>query len=206
MSITSLILKSMLIGAIGSVPVGPIVMLTLNKTLSSGQRAGMYCAMGAVISDTIFAMLAMFAFNLTANLMDGYSTTIEIVGGAIIIAVGIGMLFRREVPRERISATKALYDSGKSLMIGLVNPGSFLYILAAFASGGFEVGEMTFIESMLAVAGVFAGSFLYWLILTYLASKGKGRLGLATLHRINKLFGIAVILFGIYFIVKGIMA
>lgn len=200
-----MIIEAMLIGALGSIPVGPIVIFTLERTLSKGRISGMAGAFGAIVSDTIFAALALFAFGLISDYYLRYTSVFQIVGGAVILTVGLSMLFKKMVRvQRRITKRSVLFDSGKSLLMGLTNPGSFLWILAAFAACGFNPDKMSLAQSALVVAGVFTGSFLYWYLFTWIAAKGKKVLTPETLLKVNRGSGIAVALFGMYFIVKGL--
>ena len=205
MEILPLILKAMLIGALGSIPVGPIVMLTLQRSISGGKKAGMSCAIGAILSDTIFATLALFAFKLVSELLEKYTHIIEMGGGIIIAAVGFSMLFQKfHISKPKLKASRILFDSGKSLLMGLSNPGSFFWILASFTAMGFDANTLSPIQSILVIAGVFMGSLLYWFLLTSIAAKGENRFNLKTLLKINRFFGVLIILFGAYFIVKAL--
>ena len=206
MSIPVMIIKAMAIGVLGSIPVGPIVILTFQRSLTHGRKAGMACALGAILSDTVFAALALFAFSVISNLLKTCSNYIEIAGGLIIIAVGIGMLLKKGSRiAEQMTKSSVVYDTGKSMLIGFTNPGSFLWILAAFAASGFDATQMTVLQSALIVGSVFAGSFIYWYFFTLLVSKGKDRLKLDTLLKINRISAVAIILFGIFFLCRGLL-
>ena len=88
MSLAHMILNAMVIGALGSLPVGPIVVMTFQKSLCYGRKAGMACASGAIASDTVFAAIALFAYSLISNLLLEYSKQIEIIGGLVIVIMG----------------------------------------------------------------------------------------------------------------------
>lgn len=201
-----IVLKAMLVGVLGSIPVGPIVVFTLQRTLSDGRRAGMGCAMGAVVSDTLFAVIALFAFDMMSDIITSHSVEIEMIGGVVILAVGLGiMLKKRRHERRPLSVNNLLLDSGKSLLMGLFNPGGLLWILAAFASFQFSPAHLTLVQSVLVVAGVFMGSLLYWLLFTLVASKGEKHINFDTLGKVNMVSGVVVALFGLYFIVKSLL-
>ena len=55
------ILKGFLIGVCASVPLGPIAILVLQKSLSEGHKAGFMAGLGACMVDTLFAVIAIFA-------------------------------------------------------------------------------------------------------------------------------------------------
>lgn len=205
MRLLLIILKSLAIGVLGSIPVGPIVMLTIQRSLVSGQKAGMGCAIGAILSDTLFAAMALFAVSITSDFLNRYSMQIQIFGGILIALVGASMLVRKCYKRT-IAGNKydSISDAGKSLVMGFSNPGSFFWIVAALSATGMSSGNITPIESICVVTAIFTGSMLYWLLLTHYASKKGETIMIPTLKRFNRIFGGVVVLFGLLFIVLGV--
>ena len=59
------ILKAFLVGFAASVPVGPVAILVVQKSLSKGHRAGFVTGLGASVVDTLFAVIAVFALAFT---------------------------------------------------------------------------------------------------------------------------------------------
>lgn len=204
MSLLLIILKSMAIGVLGSVPVGPIVMLAVQRCLSSGWKAGLRCSTGAILSDTVFAAMAMFAVKTTSDLLQKHSIAIQVCGGLIIALTGIGMLLRRSTLNKKETRYNSMTDAAQSIAMGFTNPGSFFWVLGALTAMGIGRDSISIAESILVISGVFAGSMGYWLLLTYLASRKGGKFSVRTLNRINKYFGAAILLFGLFFIAIGL--
>ena len=205
MSLAHMIFNAMVIGALGSLPVGPIVVMTFQKSLCYGRKAGMACASGAIASDTVFAAMALFAYSLISNLLLEYSKHIEIVGGLVIVILGMAMWLKRHKQlSEAQGFSSILYDTGKSMLMGFSNPGSFFWVLAAFAASGFEAGSLTALESAIIVLSVALGSLIYWYAFTWFVAKGRNRLKEDTILKISNISAIAIILFGIFFLCKGI--
>ena len=48
------ILKGFIIGICASVPLGPIAILVIQKSLSDGHKAGFFAGLGACLVDTLF--------------------------------------------------------------------------------------------------------------------------------------------------------
>lgn len=205
-NILLIILKAMLVGVLGSIPVGPIVVFTFQRTLNDGRWAGMASAMGAVVSDTVFAVIALFAFDMMSNVFLGHSMMVELIGGLVILAIGIGIILKKSQGRRRqLSTSNYLLDSGRALLMGFLNPGGLLWIIAAFASFGFDSSHLNLVESVAVVAGVFVGSLLYWAVFTYFVSRGEKGINYQTLLKINTASGVAVAIFGLFFIVKSLV-
>ncbi len=195
----------MVIGASASIPVGPIVVFTLQRTISGGRKAGMACATGAILSDTVYAIIAVFAFSAIASFLEANTGVFKIVGGAIIFLVGISM-YRSRVKKvqDRITKRAIALDATKSILMGFSNPGGLLWILATFAAFHIEPHQMPGYMSLVIVLSVCAGSLLYWLAFTRIAAKGKKNFSVPTLLRINKISGIFVAIFGLFFLLTGL--
>ena len=205
MQILFTILKAMIIGASGSIPVGPIVVFSLQRSISGGRKSGMACASGAIISDTVYATIAVFAFSAIASFLESNTGVIKLLGGAIIFFVGLSM-YKSRVGRvqKRISKSAIALDASKSILMGFSNPGGLLWILAMFAAFRIEPHQMPGYMSLVIILSVCAGSLLYWLAFTKIASKGQSRLSISTLLKVNKISGIFVALFGLYFFLSGL--
>ena len=52
-----LALKGILIGIIASAPMGPVGVLTIQRTLKKGRWYGLVTGLGAAVSDIIYAMV-----------------------------------------------------------------------------------------------------------------------------------------------------
>ena len=68
--------KAFLVGFAASVPVGPVAILVVQKTLSKGYKAGFVTGLGASVVDTIFAVIAMFALAIAQKFLDEHQVVI----------------------------------------------------------------------------------------------------------------------------------
>ena len=55
------IFKGFIIGATAAMPVGPIAILVIQKTMGKGRQAGFVTGLGASVVDTMYAIIALFA-------------------------------------------------------------------------------------------------------------------------------------------------
>lgn len=201
------ITKAVVIGVAASIPIGPIAMLVLQRSFNGGHKAGMLCAAGAIITDTIYALISVFAFSAIAGFFDKHTTAIEFLGGLVIIMVGISMMLSKPPQITKpLSSSEVAMDVTKSTLMGLSNPGAFAWMLGLFATLGVDVHSMPWYMTTVTVLCVCAGTVLYWLIFTYIAAKGKGSFKPKTLQRINQVFGAVVGIFGLVFVVRGVIS
>lgn len=202
------LIKGILIGIAASIPIGPIAIFVMQKSINNGWKAGMQCAMGAVIVDTCYAILSVLAYGVISDFINSHTSIIEILGGIIIVGVGIGMVFNKPsdgMSTIKRSKKKIALDITKSTLMGFSNPGAFAWMLALYAAFKMDLGDTLFINKVAALLSICAGSFLYWFFYTWLASRGNNHFKVSTLLKINRISGVFVALFGIYMFVAGLL-
>lgn len=205
--LTEIFIKSIIIGILASIPIGPIAIYVLQKSINGGHWIGFRCSLGATIVDTIFATIAVFAFSAIAGFIESHTKLIEIIGGVFIIAIGFGMMFSRPTRHHKNPRAKGkiALDVTKSTLMGLSNPGALAVMFALFAAFKMDLSSLPQYASYMIIACVTGGSLLYWFMFTWLASKGNRNFRYRTLLRINQVSGVVVVLFGIYLVIAGIL-
>lgn len=202
------IIKGILIGIIASIPIGPIGVFVMQKSMNSGWKIGMQSSLGCIIFDTLFAALSVVSYTVIFDFISANSTIIELIGGAVVVAVGIAMALSTpstsEKPQRRTKKGLAL-DMSKSFFMGLANPGNFAWMLALYAAFNMHVADAPFLRSVITVLSIGGGSFLYWLGFSWVASRGNKSFKPGTIVRVNQASGVLVTLFGLYMLVTGIV-
>ena len=87
------ILKAFIVGICASVPIGPIAILVIQKSLSGGHKSGFITGLGACVVDTLYAVIAIFALAIVQEFINAHQNVILIVGGLVIASLGISMTF-----------------------------------------------------------------------------------------------------------------
>lgn len=199
------VLKSLLVGVCAAAPVGPVLIIIIQRTLCHGRGAGVAAGAGSAAADTLWAALGVFALALVEGFVNDHQGLIMAIGGAIIGAIGCAMFFKDSSSSmdEEIAAPKtgfALQTFGSAMS----NPAALAVMLALLAMFKLDAANVT-IPVWLVLIGVFAGEFLYWLTVTFLVSRFL-KVTARTLKIISKVAGVAVIGVGIFLIIKGIIS
>ena len=122
------ILKGFLIGIIAAIPVGPVLMMTLQKSVSDGRQAGFSSGLGGTAVDTICAIVSAFTITSIGVFVDAHSTAISLIGGLFIMFVGFNM-FRTHIPKERRKKPYSPKNFVKTFTMGLSNPAALALAL-----------------------------------------------------------------------------
>jgi len=173
------LLHGMGIGFAIAAPVGPIGLVCIRRTLHCGVGAGLASGLGAAVADATYGLAVASGLALTGWLIS-HSTVLTLVGAALLIWMGVGVLrafaaHRRAnaaiggaSPRERMSKRRAFAGT---FALTVTNPAtivSFIAVIAALGSSAATSGA-----AFLLVLGVFLGSMLWWTILVTLVRRAR---------------------------------
>ena len=201
------ILKGLLIGICASVPLGPIAILVLQKSLSEGHRAGFMAGLGACLVDTLYAVIAMFALAFAESFIEDHRILIMVGGGIIVILLGCSMAFKdpfRKMKEEHQTPSYSLKDFFQAVIMGISNPGAIFVIFALFAFFGIQLEPHDFRVApiLLSLSG---GSALYWFLFSWAFSRFRKNFKLSTLLWLNSAEGVIVIIIGIALVAEGVL-
>ncbi len=192
-----LLLKGGAIGLAISVPVGPIGVLCIQRTLAGGRIVGLVSGLGAATADAIYAAVAALGLVFISETLIGRQPLLRLIGGGILILLGIRILLSRppeeSAPEERVGLGGAYVST---FVLTLTNPLTILFVAAIFAGLGAatESGELT--EAAPLVLGVFLGSALWWFLLSGGVSLFRDRVTPKMMRWINLGSGTIIASFG----------
>jgi threonine/homoserine/homoserine lactone efflux protein len=199
-----------LIGVIVAAPIGPVNVICIRRTLAYGPINGFLSGLGAAIGDGIFAVIAAFGLTAAAQLIEGYSVPLKVIGGSMLIAFGIH-IFNADVSALRDEDGLPVRDAGSRSLIRAIlstfaltmtNPATMFGFAALFTGLGTFAGgsDATFLGASITVAAVVAGSSAWWFMVTTVTGIFHQRITAQTMHRINEISGIVVAGFGLFVI------
>ena len=85
----SYIVDGLVVGFSASVPLGPIGVLCIQRTLNKGRLSGFISGLGAAMSDTIYAIIAGFSLSFIVGFIETQLLWIQIIGAVILISMGL---------------------------------------------------------------------------------------------------------------------
>lgn len=194
-------LKGIAIGFIMAIPIGPIGIMCIRKTLTEGRLSGLIIGLGAATADVFYGCVAVFGLTVISDTLTDQRFWIRIVGGALLFFLGI-KTFRAQPkdPKLKISGSGRLRSYFTVVVLTLTNPLTIFAFIAVFAAFGLGDG-LSFFSAVVLVAGVFIGSCLWFFLLTSGTILFRKKLDLVGLKWVNKIAGILIIISG--FIVIG---
>ncbi len=179
---------------------------------------GLASGLGAAVADTLYGLVAALGLTWVADLLLEARVWLGLVGGAVILALGVKVfltsppdpaqpvrLAERGASRLRGRGLPSAWAS--TFLVTLTSPITLVAFATAFAGlglvrpaqeNGFSLG------SACLVAGVFAGSSLWWSILAGLAGFFRHRLTRERLLWINRLAGAGLVVMAVLVAWQGV--
>jgi threonine/homoserine/homoserine lactone efflux protein len=201
-----LIISGFVIGLIVAVPIGPVNLICIRRTLAFGPLNGFMSGFGAAAGDGIFAIVTGFGLTAVSQLIEGFSVPLELAGGALLLFFGWRTFFTD--PHLRDADKLVAKQNGRSSLAGamastfaltITNPATLLAFAGLIAGFGGLAGarEPSFISAAFVVAGVIGGSTAWWLTLTTVVGLFHARIDDYVMHVINRISGFLIAGFGV---------
>jgi threonine/homoserine/homoserine lactone efflux protein len=203
-------LRGLLIGVAIAAPVGPIGVLCIRRTLAYGRASGLVSGLGAATADAVYGSIAAFGLTVVANLLVENRATLQLIGGAFLIYLGLRTMFDKpkEIgldleaflrpnsakPWQGMNWRALSQDFVSTFLLTLTNPMTILSFVAIFAGLGAASSSG---GGVWVVAGVFSGSALWWIVLSLTTGALRGWLiGSSRLQWVNWISGAILLSYG----------
>ena len=191
----SLFLRGFLIGISIAAPVGPIGVLCIRRTLAEGKLKGFLSGMGAASADMVYGAVAAFGLTMITNLLVGNAFWLRLIGGSFLLYLGFKTFFEKPAQQAAKAGQGGYFGAYIStFFLTITNPMTIFSFAAIFA--GTMIGTQT-TSPMMIVAGVFAGSAAWWLILSLGVGLIRERLDQNFMIWINRASGLIITAFGV---------
>lgn len=182
------LVKGIIVGIVIALPVGPVGVLCVRRTLFQGANFGFVSGLGAAAADTIFGVVAGFGLTIVRDFMLRYQDWFGAAGGVFLLYVGVKALLRPSAGTAEPVEDEALFAAfASTFALTITNPITILAFAAIFAKVGVSQGG-GYLDTGVLVAGVFVGSLVWWLGLSFGIAglrRAAGTVNLAWLNRIS---------------------
>jgi threonine/homoserine/homoserine lactone efflux protein len=190
------LLKGIAVGVVIALPAGPVGVLCVRRTLFEGPIFGLVSGIGAATADTLFGIVAGFGLTFVRDSLLAYQDWLGAAGGLFLLYFGSIALLRRHPPQPEPLAGEAMAGAyASTFALTISNPITILAFAAIFAKVGVEpdtgLGDVAIL-----VGGVFLGSLVWWLGLSYGIAALRGMAGNFDMVWLNRISGAILTLSG----------
>ncbi|HQN92697.1 MAG TPA: LysE family translocator [Prolixibacteraceae bacterium] len=198
--------QGIIIGLSASIPLGPIGILSIQRTISKGRHAGFVSGLGAASADALYAIVAGFSISFIIDFITQYQDIIKVVGGAFLLFIGVKLFITNpaKVMRKQMKQkNKGLWgDFLSSFGLTFSNPITLFVFIAVFAGFGLIDSDYKYVSILVLISSVFFGASLWWFSLTFLVSIFRNKIKMRRLLAINKVAAVLIFGFGLFVIVS----
>ena len=197
--------KGFIIGLLVSSPMGPINMLTIQRTLNRGRWHGFVTGMGAMLSDISYALITMVGLSFISEFLSENKKILQIAGSIILVLFGIGV-FRSNplkvwTPSYLPENTRYVKDFFSSFVLTFSNIAIVFVLIGLYTRFSFNPFYEGFHVVIAGIAGFITAALLCWFFITTLVSRLRKKFKRNGLLVLNRVIGGVFVIIGLVGIV-----
>jgi threonine/homoserine/homoserine lactone efflux protein len=190
--------RGIFVGAAIAIPVGPVNLLTIRRTLAYGRASGLATGLGAAAADTVYGAIAAFGLTLISSFLLDHQLWLRLGGGIFLVVMGVRAFRAHPSLITAAGESRSLVRAAlSSFLLTIANPITLLAFGAVFGAVGVIDPDLTRLDATILVWGVFTGSMLWWIFITTVVSSVRARTSAQLLHRMSQVSGLVIALFGL---------
>jgi threonine/homoserine/homoserine lactone efflux protein len=191
-------IQGIIIGLTLAVPVGPISLFCIRRSITDGRLHGIVSGLGVATADSLYAAVAVLGLTAISGIIVAQQTFFRLFAGLVLIAVGVKVFLSVPAePGENSGHESYKKDYLSMLAIALTNPLTILFFIVVLPGFGIALGGSSLFNSAEFVLGIFSGSVAWWIILCGAVGTVRSSMSTLTLQRINRASGLLIVCFGI---------
>jgi threonine/homoserine/homoserine lactone efflux protein len=196
---TALVLKGFVIGVAIAMPVGPIAMLIIRRSLQQGFAAGAATGLGAASADGLYGAVAGFGLASVAHVLMAAQLPLRLAGGLALILIGLASFRPRHSAAAAATTAYGLPAAYLSALgLTLANPLTIISFAAVFAGLGVAETAGSYRAAAIFVAALFLGSALWQIVLCVTVALVRKRLAPGIMRWLDRASGLLLIGFGLF--------
>ena len=193
----SLFVQGIIIGLTLAVPVGPLALLCIQRTVTEGRLHGIFSGIGVATADSFYAAVTVLGLTVISGLIIAQHNLFRFLAGAVLILIGIRVFL--SIPpaiSAKIEHETYLKDYLSMVALAIANPLTLVFFLVILPGYGVVIHGTSFLSAAEFVAGVFFGSTVWWVVLCGSLGSVRSRLSIENLGLINRVSGLLISCFG----------
>ena len=193
----NLFTQGIIIGLTLAVPVGPISLLCIQRSVADGPLHGILSGIGVASADSFYAAISFLGLTIISGVIIAHQYLFRFVAGIVLIFIGIRVFL--SVPAVVSAQTgheTYLKDYLSMAAIAIANPMTLVFFLVIVPGFGIVIQGNSVLAALEFVAGVFFGSTVWWIVLCGSIGRVRTRISEGNLMLINRISGIFISCFG----------
>jgi threonine/homoserine/homoserine lactone efflux protein len=196
------------IGLMAGVPLGPASAAVVDTALRRPLARALAIGVGAALVDFVYCLAAASGSGLLVGDRPVVTSILRLAGAVVLSLLGIAMLLRPAPAPERGQAARPvrtgtlLASVGTGVVISGLNPAlaTTWVVLAGTVLAGLTTGE-----TLGASAGVFLGTFAWFVAIAVAAHRGRASLGARAVW-VTRVAGLSMVAYGAFLLAGPLVA
>lgn len=200
------IIKSFFVGILAVCGLGPVCIITLNRTTKYGLLHGIVSAAGACVGDGLLFFLGLLGFLNVVNTVEHLHMILNVVGGMLMCVFGVTMLdYHPATVPEQYSKQSLVNYWIKPFLLTVFSPASCLFFILAVEKLYTQGNKQLSLHEMLwGTLSVSLGSFVTLSFFVYLTALSGNFLKKKYLQNVAYVSGVILIGAGAYLVSTGV--
>jgi threonine/homoserine/homoserine lactone efflux protein len=190
-------LQGIIIGLTIAVPIGPISLICIHRSITYGRLHGIISGLGVATADSFYAAVAVFGLTAISGIIITRQVLFRVIASLVLIAVGIRVfLSAPSEPGGNGEHESYPKDYFSTLAITIANPLTIIFFITILPGFGLVVPGSSEGAAAPFVMGVFTGSAFWWILLCSSLGSFNSCLSTASLQWINRVSGALIAFLG----------
>ncbi len=187
---------------------GPVFFALIRTSIEKGFQAGFSLALGVFISDLLFIILMLFGSGLIPieKTFNSYNRAVGFIGGGIMLGIGLFYMLKKsklifDSTPEKVNRAGFLL---KGIAMSLFSPPTIIYwiTVTSIVTLQFKYSlEQKIVFFMCLLVAQLSSDTLK----AYYSGKLRDRINEKTIHRVNQVAGLVLIIFAARLLVEAIL-
>ena len=187
----------LMVGLSIAVPIGPMGLLCIQRTLRSGMRVGVCTGLGAATVNVAYGFVVILGFGSFAPLLPGAGRALSFVGGLFLLWSAARTLLQGYRPgvRSQVAALSPAVAFGSAVAFNITNPVGPVLIIALL-SPAMAMRAPSWANAGILLLGMFVAAASWWVCLSGTVSLLRTRLSPGMLAVVNQVAGVMLTFYG----------
>lgn len=203
----SIVIQGIIVGLILAVPVGPLSLICIQRTLSEGKLHGIFSGLGVTVADSVYATIAFLGITAISGLIIVHQDLFRAFAGVVLLVVGVRIVL--SLPNKECEKTgheSYAEDFLSMAALAIANPLTLIFLMVTLPGYGFVFGGTSLVLATEFVAGFFCGSVAWWIFLCGFVGSVGSRISPKNLVLINRVSGAFIICVGAVMLISVILS
>lgn len=185
-------------GVLVALPTGPVGFLCVKRAITQGMKSAIISGLGSATADLFYSIVVVFSITVISGFLIKFSNTLLLIGGIFLLILSYRTYKRSDRVHEVETSTGYVNDFLSTFFLTFTNPTLIVSFAFLCTMLGLQHAEGNFSASLAFVVGIFAGSLLWWMGVSFVVYLMSNRFTDNTLRKVNVFASLVILVSGLF--------